>query len=358
MLEKHQLDLYGGIRVEEVKTCLLRGTEGLVLYKDMRDRLFAAPGVWSHLRCPQDRHVWLSPRPVVEDVARTYTVYYTHNSGPELRQPGLFSLKRMVQEAVLCAELGYEAVPGEHPPRLLGRLLGLLPMAKEIAGSSVMWLKAHPNGKLLDVGSGNGAFMAMMQERGWDVSGIEPDPQAATLAKKHLKKDTPVFIGTIESASLPDSYFDAVAAHHVIGHMHDPVGFLREVWRILKLGGKLVVTTPNTPSLGHRAFRDSWRELDPPRHLYLFSPESLRVCVERLGYQVEVLRTTARSAWEIWYSSRLIRRTAGTSGTLPARLRKSAQFESMIFQFVEHLLCLLKCRLGEGIVLIASKVQQ
>lgn len=325
------------------------------VYKEMRDRLFDAPGVWSHLRCPQDGLVWLSPRPVIEDIGKVYASYYTHDLESD-RRSLLSFLKGSVERTLLKTEFGYDSYPSRLSSLLMGRVLGLLPMAKEIAGSSVMWLTAHPNGKLLDVGCGNGSFLAMMQKLGWNVSGVEPDANAAMIARERL--GVPVTIGTLEDADFLDDSFDAVTAHHVIEHMHDPFGFLREVLRILKPDGKLVVTTPNIESWGHRLFRKSWRGLEPPRHLHIFSPKTLRISAEQIGYRVESLRTTARSAWERWYASRLIHRDGSIPGGFPESLNRRLQLEGLAFQLLQYMLLLFKSNIGEGILLIASKARR
>lgn len=341
-----------GVQIEEVETCLLCGAKGVPVYKEMRDHLFNAPGVWSHLRCPGDNHVWLSPRPVIEDIAKVYKTYYTQNLANS-QQSILASLKGKVERTLLKANFGYEDLPGRQESRLLGRVVGLLPMAREIAGSSVMWLNAHPKGKLLDVGCGNGNFIVMMQKLGWDVLGVEPDAKAAMIAKKRL--GALVTIGTLADAAPMADSFDAVTAHHVIEHMHDPIGFLRESLRALKAGGTLVVTTPNIASLGHRVLRKSWRGLEPPRHLHLFSTCTLGACAEQVGYQVQTLRTTARSAWEIWCASRLIHRHGGIRGGFPQALGQSLRLEGLVFQLLEHMMLRVKDNIGEAIVLIASK---
>lgn len=114
------------------------------------------------------------------------------------------------------------------------------------------------------------------------------------------------------------------------------------------------MTTPNIPSLGHRVFRGSWRGLEP-RHLYLFSPKALGTCVEKVGYQLETLRTTAGSAWEIWYASRLIRRNGRTPNRFPRALDTRLRLEGLVFQLFQHVLLRRNRNIGEQIVLIASK---
>lgn len=335
-----------------METCLLCGTKGVPLYQEMHDRLFDAPGVWSHLRCLRDGHVWLSSRPTINDIGKVYTTYYTHNSTNTQRSI-LVSLKSNVERILLEEKFGYEKSAGSQDWQVLRRLIALLPMAEEIAGSRVMWLHSRPNGKLLDVGCGNGSFLATMQKLGWDVAGIEPDANSAKLAQERL--GTSVRIGTIEEADFPADSFDAVTAHHVIEHMHHPIEFLRECFRILKPKGKLVVTTPNIASLGHRVFHKSWRGLEPPRHFHLFSSWTLGACAEQAGYRIDTLRTTARSTWEIWYASRLIHRDGCIPGGFPKRLSPALLLEAMALQLLENMMINLRKDTGEAIVLIASK---
>jgi SAM-dependent methyltransferase len=226
-------------------------------------------------------------------------------------------------------------------------------MAKEISGSSVMWLDAQSKGRLLDVGCGNGSFLVNMRALGWDVAGVEPDAKSAGLAKEQFGLH--VTVGTLEESNVDSNSFDCITAHHTIEHMFDPIAFLRESFRILRPGGKLVVTTPSVPSLGHRIFRRCWRGLEPPRHLYIFSPRALGACVERSGYELETLRTSARSAWELWYSSRLIQRDGKIPSSFPGVLNPRLRLEGLVFQAFQQFMLWFNRNIGEQIVLIASK---
>jgi 2-polyprenyl-3-methyl-5-hydroxy-6-metoxy-1,4-benzoquinol methylase len=342
-----------GIQIEEANSCLLCRARGVPRYQEMRDRLFGAAGVWSISYCANCDFSWLNPRPIHSDIAKLYETYYTHNKTNGGRSI-LSLLKNKVEQKLLKAEFGYQSIPGGLGSRLAGRLLGaMLPMAREIAGSSVMWLNAQPQGKLLDVGCGNGGFLATMQKLGWEVAGVEPDTKSANIASVEL--GLAVTVGTLEEAGfLPDS-FNCITAHHTIEHMYDPISFLKESFRLLKPGGTLVVTTPNIPSLGHRVFRGSWRGLEPPRHLYLFSAKALGTCVEKIGYQLETLRTTARSAWEIWYASRLLHRNGGIPNHFPGVLDTRLRLEGLLFQLFQHVLLRLNGNIGEQIVLMACK---
>jgi ubiquinone/menaquinone biosynthesis C-methylase UbiE len=167
-----------------------------------------------------------------------------------------------------------------------------------------MCLDSGEKGRLLDVGCGSGYFLGIMRDAGWDVLGLDNDPEAAKAARELY--GVPVIVGTLQEAQLPAQSFDALTLRHVIEHVSDPIGLLTECARVLKPGGKVTIVTPNTRSLAHRRFRDSWRGLEPPRHLYLFSADTLRMAAERARLQVESLSTSARSAGWMWAASHCI----------------------------------------------------
>ncbi len=342
-----------GIQVEAIETCLLCDSKGLLLYHQMRDWIFNAPGVWSLFRCPKDGLVWLNPRPTVESIAKVYAAYYTHSLAQDQSCVWIF-IKNKIFNSVLKAKYGYNSLPGGLGSVLIGKVLStFVPMAKESSGGMVNWVKGPPQGKLLDVGCGNGNFLSIMQKLGWEVWGVEPDPQAAKIAQE-LLRDT-IIIGTLEPAGFPDNSFDVITAVHVLEHLHQPLGFLQESLRVLKPGGRLIIITPNTNSLGHRLFGKFWKALEVPRHLFLFTPALLGACLEKAGFRIESLHTTARLAWGVWYQSSLIRRNVNTLSQIPRYRRALLRFQGLTFQLAEHLLLKLQSHRGDGIVLTASK---
>ena len=142
--------------------------------------------------------------------------------------------------------------------------------------------------------------------------------------------------------------------NHVIEHVLDPVGMLAECCRVLKPGGKLVVVTPNIWSLGRRLFGEHWRGWEVPRHLFLFSPKSLRTCAERAGFVVQNLRTTSKGARFIWAANRLIQRDGKLPGGSPQRPGLRVRLEGLAFWVIEYMLCRVG-PFGEEIVLEAVK---
>ena len=342
-----------GIRVEERHLCLLCDRKGTALYQNLHDRLFAAPGTWALLRCPKCGLVWLNPQPIPEDIGKLYTEYFTHDTLPETpKQEPAKSWRRMVELGILNSTFGYRS-DGVNKP--LGWLASRFNLLRDIAGGDVMWLNGSHPGKLLDVGCGNGRFLAAMQELGWEIVGVEPDGQAAKVAREQFGFS--VNEGTLEDIAFPTDAFDAITMNHVVEHLFDPLSTFRECQRILKKGGRLVVTVPNINSLGHRLYREAWRGLEPPRHLFLFSPPTLRACVERAGLQVLELRTTARSARWMWAASKLIRKNGVLPGGSPPEQHFGSRLGRLPFRAAEQGLCWVTevTDTGEEIVMIAGK---
>jgi 2-polyprenyl-3-methyl-5-hydroxy-6-metoxy-1,4-benzoquinol methylase len=349
MSNKNNIMINEGIRAEERHLCLLCNSKGIVLYQDLRDRLFAAPGIWTLLRCPKCGLVWLNPQPIPEDIGKLYSKYFTHDTLPETPKQGLTkSWRKIVKFSILNSTFGYQT---DGANKTLGWLASRFGLLRDIAGGAVMWLNGSRPGKLLDVGCGNGRFLTTMQELGWEVVGVEPDGEAVKVAREQFGLS--VHEGVLEKVTFPDDTFDAITMNHVVEHLPDPISTLRECQRVLKKGGRLVVMVPNIESLGHRMYQKAWRGLEVPRHLPLFSPATLRACVEQAGLQVLELRTTARSARWMWVASRLIRQ----NGTLPGGSPKQSlwlRLGGLAFQALEHGLCMFN-NTGEEIVTIATK---
>ncbi len=104
--------------------------------------------------------------------------------------------------------------------------------------------------KLLDIGCENGSFALRLKLLGYDVYGLEI---RSAEAKEARKKGIKAFVGSAEETfPFPDNFFNAVYAGDVIEHLYDTDFFIREVRRVLKLGGVFIVTTPNLASLYNR----------------------------------------------------------------------------------------------------------
>lgn len=141
-----------------------------------------------------------------------------------------------------------------------------------------------PKGTVLDVGCATGALLQRLREQGWTVSGVELCSPSAKYARE--VRGLNVLNTTLESARFPDSSFDVVLASHLIEHLNDPRSFVRESHRILRDGGYLFITTPNSDGFQARLFGSRWRSAIFD-HLYLFSKKTLTRLLEQEGFLIE-----------------------------------------------------------------------
>jgi len=133
--------------------------------------------------------------------------------------------------------------------------------------------KHKPKGKILDIGCGSGDFLLRMKEKGWDAYGVDTSKEACYLAREKLKEK--VYNCELEQCCFPNNHFDIVTLWHVLEHVPNPNHMLKEINRILKSDGILILEVPNIGNLGFKLTKEYCFALDVPRHLYHFSPETL-----------------------------------------------------------------------------------
>jgi SAM-dependent methyltransferase len=338
------------IRAAQQPRCALCGQLGKLLHTGLKDSLFGAPGTWRLVRCP-DRQcglIWMDPMPLAEDLGRAYQGYYTHAAPSEA---GAGNLLRRAYSAIksdyLVVRYGYPSVTQHSLSGRLGWLLYLLPLQRAGVESEARYLRACPRGRLLDVGCGGGKWLTKMRDLGWEVRGVDFDAEAVkAAARRGLRVDH----GSLEAVGYPGGSFDAITLNHVIEHLPDPVSTLEECRRLLKPGGHLVVVTPNSASLGHWLFKGAWRGLEPPRHLRLFCPSSMRVALKRAGFSHFEVRTV-NSDDVLMRSLALWAGLAEPGGRLPMRLRAA----SLPLAMLEQALLVVHPEAGECLVVQALK---
>lgn len=319
------------IGTEAQPACYLCGRHGEVLYRDLKDRLFGAHGSWTFGQCPGSDCglIWLDPMPTKDEIGKAYWAYNTHGQSnkPHRTLPG-----RIIRAIV-------------RP--IYTRLLG---MQNEFKQYNCMYLDQMPPGRLLDVGCGSGTLLAHMRKLGWEVVGQEVDPAAAEYARKRWGVD--VHVGSLETLDAHTEIFDAVIMNHVIEHAHDPIVLLSTCHRLLRHGGRLVVTTPNVASYGHHQFGASWRGLEPSRHLHLFTYETLVQIFKRAGFSHQHCWTTALNARTFAQYSR-----QPTGMTVDGRRIFAAidELKDLSFQVAASLAFMKEKNSGEECVLVATK---
>jgi 2-polyprenyl-3-methyl-5-hydroxy-6-metoxy-1,4-benzoquinol methylase len=217
-----------------------------IVVSDGRDRRHQLPGQFRLVKCRECSLVYLNPRPTTKALA----VYYPPDYAPYVQRGLPGKLTRFLRE-------------------------------REAAGLR----RSLPEGaEVLEVGCAAGDLLVPLRDVGFRVTGVELSDHAATIARTRHHLD--VHTGTIADAPLAGRSFDAVIMRNVIEHVPDPKGDLAKAASLLTPGGLLVLRTDNVASSDARLFRSLWYGFDFPRHLTLFSPETLSSLVRSAGLEV------------------------------------------------------------------------
>jgi 2-polyprenyl-3-methyl-5-hydroxy-6-metoxy-1,4-benzoquinol methylase len=277
--------------------------------------------------------------PLEEDIGIAYKRYFTHGADGQKRRRSLAFLHELLRWSV-------EYVIG---------------LRREKRVVDARYLNDQAPGKLLEIGCGNGDYLARMKGLGWDVEGIEIDPVACRYARQTHR--LLIHECSVERKNYCDDTFDAIVVNDVIEHVFDPISLLKECRRIVKQGGLTVVLTPNAEGNGHSVFGENWIGLDPPRHIFLFSPKTLEMTAHLAGFKNTKVTTTAVNA-EFYFRGTLNIQKFGThdmgagngvpnGGTL---LWKSARnIKALLSQAAEFRRLESDPNIGEEVAMICSK---
>ncbi len=171
----------------------------------------------------------------------------------------------------------------------------------------VQRIARRPGGKFLDVGCATGRVLQVARDNGWNAVGVEISAWAADVARG---KGFEVHTGTLEEARLEKGSMDVVTMFDVIEHIPDPRTTLREIRRLLRPEGALVLQTPNASGFGARfLYRSRSMIVQPDAHLILFTPPGLRKMLKQEGFTVFHLSTHSLSGTYRFYILTVIRRS-------------------------------------------------
>ncbi len=217
----------------------------------VRDTLLGTPGRFKIVRCPKCGTLRMSPRPPIQERRRAFSDLYPL----------------------------FDWALGRKQAEAHARIARFTSQIAEIN-------RRHAPGRLLDVGCGDGYFMLGMKERGWQVRGIELNEKVAAYARDRLGLDV---VAGAEHEVEWGGPFDCVTLFGVLEDVDDPDACLQRCLNSLAPGGLLVVQTHNIASWEARLFGASWFNVEAPRHVWHFTPASLRRLLEKNRLQMEDL---------------------------------------------------------------------
>jgi SAM-dependent methyltransferase len=232
--------------------CLTDDTTELLQARDIN---FFGPGEFHVVRCRHCGLVYPNPRPTPAGMAQYYPPHYW-TPPPATDVPPYLDAGIRRSLAILCRD--------------------------------------YPGRRILDVGCAVGRMPAFLRTLGFDAVGLEPYELPCRLGRDRYGIE--IIHATLQDADLEDESFDALTFFDVLEHMDDPVGDLKRARALLKPGGAVFVKVPNIAAMQARLFGRWWYWLDVPRHLWHFSPRSLRRALEVAGFAD--VRCRAIPEWE------------------------------------------------------------
>ncbi|WNJ15920.1 class I SAM-dependent methyltransferase [Pontibacter sp. G13] len=144
------------------------------------------------------------------------------------------------------------------------------------------------SGNILDIGCGTGEFLATMKKAGWKATGLEPDEGARNQGIQNQGLDV---FSPEQLFELPKSQFDIITMWHVLEHVHRLDDYLSQIHDLLKEDGWFFIAVPNYSSLDAEFYEKEWAAYDVPRHLYHFTPNSMKVLLDRFGFEVKRMKS-------------------------------------------------------------------
>ena len=167
---------------------------------------------------------------------------------------------------------------------------------------------------VLDLGCGNGSLFPLIGRDG--LVGLDYLLAGLAITRRRFP-DTPLVCADASRLPLGDGLFDAVVSQHVIEHIPDHAAAIREVARVLRPGGVMIMLTPNDLFIDPGVFED-------PTHLKIFKPRELAAAAEQAGLRTIDLRTRGLPAFRgpsaipgLWRARASLVRHADTIANLP-----------------------------------------
>ena len=245
--------------------CMLCGSSMHEELHGLADNRFGSDGEYCIAKCSNCGLLQTIPVPDTEKLKQLYETYY--NFGGE---KGTIYTKAREAFFSSIAYRSWMAIDGD-----------------------VSFHSRRGQGRLLDIGCNEGRGLFIYRHNGFDPKGLELNERAAQNARR---AGFIVYTETLEEFQ-PEEPFDIVVLSNVLEHAPDPKNMLENVSRVLKPGGHVWITCPNSQSWLRKLFGRSWINWHVPFHLFHFSSKILGQLLQRSGFEITELKSATPSHW-------------------------------------------------------------
>ena len=245
-----------------------------------------APGEYFDLhRCGKCSGIYIRPLLEFSDLKKYYPVSYKPHD-PKRTKP--CNARESIAKPLRKYIYGRRFNPRGTKINTIRKLLSW--MLDKVTYRSFPFPKGE--GKLLDIGCGNGTYLAAVKELGWRGFGVESNRSSARYANKSMGLE--VQAEDFEVVVYPEKYFDVITMWHSLEHFSDPKKIIGKVRKLLKDDGILMIGIPNFSSLDRKLFKESWNGLEIPLHAWHYTPGSLHYLLQDSGFEIRRIIHTAR----------------------------------------------------------------
>ncbi len=241
------------------------------------------------LSCACCEHHFVAPTPELGTIYQFYDEgYYTRKNAKTALEGHLYSRsKAWVAKHRFATSSG---IPGSISSGILRLATGAVELlsGRIISFSLSVPLTLPNTAKMLDIGCGDGSWLVFMQSKGY--ANLEGNDILNECISTVGELGIPFHWGDLPEINLTAESYDLIRLEHVLEHIGEPVTYLTEVARLLTETGTLVLTIPTIDSPCFKKLGKSWRALELPIHLNMFSLKSLLIILDRAGLTVKRYR--------------------------------------------------------------------
>ncbi len=263
-------------KMRKIKECKICGGKNFTfLYKNY-DKALNIKKFFNLVKCLRCGVIFINPQPSFKELSLHYSKKYYSLEKIKAREDSL-----KVKFRIFLYNLYFNPNNKNYFLKII-----FYPFVNYLRG-----LKIAKKGRLLDIGSGSGQFLYEMRGFKMDLYGVEPgmfDKKSSERNGLNIKK------GDLISARFPPNFFDVITMNHVLEHVPNPTETIKEIYRILKKRGILIVAVPNYDSFAHKLFKKNWYQLDVPRHLFNYSTKILLSKLSQKKLKIKKIRYNSR----------------------------------------------------------------